>query len=77
METTHPRSPENGGRVSVGHGDGFLRTARMEKKGSYFALVAAQESSQKAEEAEANQPFGWVDGLPLHRLKRGPCRFFR
>ncbi|CAK9098241.1 Putative multidrug resistance protein, partial [Durusdinium trenchii] len=45
--------------------------AGMEKKGSYFALVAAQESSQKAEEAEANQPFGWVDGLPLHRLKRG------
>ncbi|CAK9118153.1 unnamed protein product [Durusdinium trenchii] len=47
-------------------------TQLMEKKGSYFALVAAQESSQKAEEAEANQPFGWVDGLPLHRLKRGP-----
>lgn len=30
-------------------------TQLMEKKGSYFALVAAQESSQKAEEAEANQ----------------------
>ena len=31
---------------------------RMEKKGSYFALVAAQESSQKAEDEEQEKHFG-------------------
>ena len=42
---------------------------RMERKGAYYALVAAQESSEKADDAEDHQSLGKVKQLEATRKK--------